>query len=44
MKNLQVRVEDEEIEDLDELAEELRLSRSELARSALREGVRRMRM
>ena len=44
MKNLRVRVEDEEIEDLDELAEELRLSRPELARSALREGVRRMRM
>ena len=44
MKNLQVRVDDEEIEDLDALAEELRLSRSEIARSALREGVRRLRM
>ncbi len=43
MKNLQVRVDDEEIEDLDELAKEMRLSRSELARSALREGVRRLR-
>jgi predicted HTH domain antitoxin len=43
MRNLQVRVDDEEIDDLDELAEEMRLSRSELARSALREGVRRLR-
>lgn len=43
MRNLQVRVDDEEIDDLDELAKELRLSRSELARSALREGVRRLR-
>ncbi len=43
MKNLQVRVDDDEIDDLDELAEEMRLSRSELARSALREGVRRLR-
>jgi predicted HTH domain antitoxin len=43
MKNLQVRVDDEEIDDLDELAEEMKLSRSELARSALREGVRRLR-
>src|SRR5438046_10586549 len=44
MRNLQVRVEADEIEDLDELAEEMRLSRSEIARSALREGVRRLRM
>ncbi len=44
MKNLQVRVDDEEIEDLDNLAEEMRLTRSELARSALREGVRKLRM
>lgn len=44
MRNLQVRVDDEEIGDLDELAKEMRLSRSELARSALREGVRRLRM
>ncbi len=43
MRNLQVRVDDEEIDDLDELAAEMRLSRSELARSALREGVRRLR-
>jgi len=44
MKNLQVRVDDEEIEELDELADEMRLSRSELARSALRDGLRRLRM
>src|SRR2546427_1056149 len=43
MKNLQVRVDEDEIEDLDELAQEMRLSRSEIARSALREGVRRLR-
>ena len=44
MKNLQVRLDEDEIEDLDELAQEMRLSRSEIARSALREGVRRLRM
>lgn len=44
MKNLQVRVDEEEIEELDDLAEDLRLSRSEIARSALREGVRKLRM
>jgi predicted HTH domain antitoxin len=44
MKNLQVRVDEDEIEDLDELAEEMHLSRSELARSALQQGVRRLRM
>ena len=44
MRNLQVRVDDEEIDDLDELAKEMRLSRSELARSALREGILRLRM
>lgn len=43
MRNLQVRVDDEEIDELDELAEEMRLSRSEVARSALREGVRKLR-
>ena len=44
MRNLQVRVDADEIEDLDELAQEMQLSRSEIARSALREGVRRLRM
>ena len=44
MKNLQVRVDEEAIEELDGLAEDLRLSRSEVARSALREGVRKLRM
>ncbi len=43
MKNLQVRVDEEEIEELDGLAEDLRLSRSEIARSALREGMRKLR-
>lgn len=44
MKNLQVRVDDEEIDELDELADDMRLSRSEIARNALREGVRRLRV
>ncbi|HEX9339732.1 MAG TPA: UPF0175 family protein [Thermoplasmata archaeon] len=44
MKSLQVRLGEDEIEVLDELAEEMRISRSELARNALREGVRRLRM
>ena len=43
MGNLQVRVDEEEIEDLDRLAEDMGLSRSEIARSALREGMRRLR-
>ena len=38
-----MRVDDEEIKDLDRLAEDMGLSRSEIARSALREGVRRLR-
>ncbi len=44
MRNLQVRVDDEEIHDLDELAGDSGLSRSEIARSALREGVRKLRV
>ena len=44
MKNLQVRVDDDEIGEIDDLAEEMRLSRSEVARTALREGVRKLRM
>ncbi|HEY5605926.1 MAG TPA: UPF0175 family protein [Thermoplasmata archaeon] len=42
-RNLQVRVDDEEIRVLDRLAKDAGLSRSETARSALREGIRRMR-
>ncbi len=44
MKNLQVRVDEEEVGDLDRLADDMRLSRSEVARTALREGVRKLRM
>lgn len=44
MANLRVRVEKETVENLDELAKDFRLSRSEVARSALREGVRRLRL
>ena len=44
MPNLQVRVEKEDIGELDSLASDLHVSRSDLARNALREGVRRMRM
>jgi hypothetical protein len=40
---LQVRLDDDELRILDRLAEDAGLSRSETARSALREGVRRMR-
>ncbi len=43
MKNLQVRVDEDEIGELDDLAEDMRLSRSEIARSALREGLRKLR-
>jgi len=43
MANLRVRVEKEIFEHLDELAKELRLSRPEIARRALREGMRRLR-
>jgi len=44
MKNLQVRVDDEDVDALDELAEDLRLSRSEVARHALGEGMRKLRL
>ncbi len=44
MDNLQVRVGEDEIDELDALARELDLTRSEVARSALREGIRRLRM
>src|SRR3989337_4614643 len=44
MKNLQVRVDEDEIGELDGLADDMRLSRSEIARSALREGLRKLRM
>src|SRR5437899_11333542 len=44
MKNLQVRVGEDEVGELDRLADDMRLSRSEAARTALREGMRRLRM
>ena len=44
MKNLQVRLDDDLVEDLDELAEDLRLLRSDVARRAIDEGLRRLRM
>lgn len=44
MDNLQVRVDEDEMDELDALAEDMRISRSEVARAALREGVRRLRM
>ena len=43
-RNLQVRVEREDLQDLEELAEDLDLVRSEVARKALREGVKRLRV
>ncbi len=44
MSNLQVRLGDDDTEDLDELARELGLTRSEAARRALAEGMKRLRM
>jgi len=44
MRNLQVRVDDDEVQDIDHLAEDLNLSRSEVARNALREGMRKLRI
>ncbi|HEY4705106.1 MAG TPA: ribbon-helix-helix protein, CopG family [Thermoplasmata archaeon] len=44
MRNLQVRLDEEDLEELDELAGDEGLSRSDVARSALREGVRKLRM
>ena len=44
MSNLQVRLGDDDTEDLDKLARELGLTRSEAARRALAEGMRRLRM
>lgn len=43
MKNLQVRVDEEEVGELDRLADDMSLSRSEAARTALREGMKRLR-
>lgn len=44
MKNLQVRVDDEEVDALDALAEDMRSTRSEVARHALEEGMRKLRI
>ncbi len=44
MKNLQVRVGDDELSELDRLAGDMNLSRSEAARTALQEAMRRLRM
>src|SRR5256885_9701755 len=44
MKNLQVRVGEDEVNEIDRLADDLNLSRSETARSALREGMRKLQM
>ncbi len=44
MRNLQVRVGDDEVDELDELADDAGLSRSEVARTALKEGMRKLRM
>ncbi len=44
MNNLQIRLPDEELQDLDELARSLHMSRSEAARNAIHEGLVKMRM
>ncbi len=44
MKNIQVRLDDDLVEEIDELAADLRLLRSDVARRAVDEGLRRLRM
>ncbi len=44
MRNLQIRIDDEDVDSLDEVAKDLDLLRSEVARKALREGIRRLRL
>ena len=44
MKNVQVRLDDDLVEEIDELAEDLRLLRSDVTRRAVGEGLRRLRM
>lgn len=44
MSNLQVRLGDDDTEELDALARDLGLTRSEVARRALAEGMKRLRM
>ncbi|HKZ64062.1 MAG TPA: UPF0175 family protein [Thermoplasmata archaeon] len=43
-RNLQVRLEEEDLLQMDELAEETNLVRSEVARQALRTGMKRLRL
>ena len=43
-KNLQVRLDEEDLRHIDELAEETNLVRSEVTRQALRTGMKRLRM
>jgi len=44
MSNLQVRLREAESDELDDLARELRMTRSEVARRALAEGLKKLRM
>jgi predicted HTH domain antitoxin len=44
MRNLQVRLDEVDLKSLDELSKDLRRSRSDVARTALREGVKRIRL
>ena len=44
MKNLQIRLDEDLVEEMDELAADLRLLRSDVARRAIDEGLRRLRL
>ena len=44
MKSVQLRLPDKELEEMDSLSEEMKMSRSEVARNALREGLKKLRM
>ncbi len=44
MKSVQLRLPDKELKEMDSLSKEMRLSRSEVARSALHEGLKKLRM
>jgi predicted HTH domain antitoxin len=44
MKSVQLRLPDKELKEMDSLSEEMKLSRSEVARNALHEGLKKLRM
>lgn len=44
MKSVQLRLPDRELDEMDSLSEEMKMSRSEVARNALHEGLKKLRM